>query len=637
MLWLGRKPCPFVSGVNEALSPKNQGSTLIISIVFLTVSAGLAFSALSVMRHHQTDLEMAEMDYRAQDLADAGVHRGIAFVRQSVDLSPFEPFAGLDAAIPLAVDPGDGSEAPSFTLTQDEALIRNGRTFGTFTVKMRRTFVGSNRDVEITATGYVPNAAAPQSKATVQAVVRVPVAPSRVFDYGYFINNWGWFYGNTIHSHGNVRSNGQFDADGYSPTIHSTPRYGDIDGLDLLNPLDGGGVYAGWDIIGQQNIQGTGGDAANQHDFQTAIPMPNLSNLSPYEYRATSESGTIHQGAIGAGGAAVPVTQLADAVTGDSVGEPENLVLVGTPSAPIILDGPVVVRGDVILKGTVTGQGAIYSGGNIYIADDLEYLNPPATSKPASESEADTEAWLMANQGKDFLGLFAGENLVMGDYTNGTWDYYVDWWLSHNMNQSAEDSGTDLIPNTSEGRDGVVGTEDDDVLEGDGQWTVEYYTQAHADLGLIPPGYSVGDAIPGTGEDIDGDGQYDDTLGVSDLALSDPDLSDANKWAGNVPAGVNSYDDMASIKMTHVDAVMYTNHAAALVTLAYGKHFEFFGGLVSRNESIIYGTKTLNLFFDRRLLGGGMEHLLPSTVAPLEIRAWRNLDDGDVGVFHPMF
>ena len=49
-----------------------------------------------------------------------------------------------------------------------------------------------------------------------------------MFDYGYFINNWGWFYGNTIECYGNARSNGQFDVHGYSPTVTGQPVYDDV-------------------------------------------------------------------------------------------------------------------------------------------------------------------------------------------------------------------------------------------------------------------------------------------------------------------------------------------------------------------------------------------------------------------------
>ena len=43
-------------------------------------------------------------------------------------------------------------------------------------------------------------------------------SPAKVFDYSYFIINWGWFYGTPITSYGDARSNGRFDFK-YSPTV----------------------------------------------------------------------------------------------------------------------------------------------------------------------------------------------------------------------------------------------------------------------------------------------------------------------------------------------------------------------------------------------------------------------------------
>lgn len=53
------------------------------------------------------------------------------------------------------------------------------------------------------------------------------------------------------------------------------------------------------------------------------------------------------------------------------------LVLVGTLTKPIVLDGPVVVPGDVIIKGVVSGKGTIYAGRNIHIVGPVSYLARP--------------------------------------------------------------------------------------------------------------------------------------------------------------------------------------------------------------------------------------------------------------------
>ncbi len=72
----------------------------------------------------------------------------------------------------------------------------------------------------------------------------------------------------------------------------------------------------------------------------------------------------------------------------------------------------------------------------------------------------------------------------------------------------------------------MAGTEDDDLLESDGLFSLELYTQSQADLGLVPFGKAVGDGIAGTGEDRDGDGVRDEATLLSDYDLSAP-LDDA--------------------------------------------------------------------------------------------------------------
>ncbi|MBK7875840.1 MAG: hypothetical protein IPJ77_08820 [Planctomycetes bacterium] len=195
------------------------------------------------------------------------------------------------------------------------------------------------------------------------------------------------------------------------------------------------------------------------------------------------------------------------------------------------------------------------------------------------------------------------------------------------MNQSAEDAGADGIPNTVAGRDGILGTADDDVLEGDGVFTVEYYTEADAAAGLIPPGRNVGDVIPGSGEDIDGDGAYDGATRLASVNLTTP-LTPAN-WGGNMPgSGIAAYSAIASLYANQLDGVFYTNHSFCWLVLG-GAAAQVNGALVSRNENIIYGTPSLNFNHDARLLGGASgkaANLLPRDLLPPRLLRWSKLD-----------
>ena len=604
--------------------PSRRGGALLTSVVVVGCLLGLVLVAGTASVVEVKDSRKSVDDVGAQYLADAGLERGANLLAQAVKETDFhDPLQGLGALFQTSTSVMPFVEIP---------VMDGNSKVGAYSVKLTRIAqTSSSITIAIDSTGYRPDApsALPANGRLAawraeRKVVTYELAPSQVFDFAYFINNWGWFYGDSIICNGNARSNGQFDAANYAPTVTGQPMYDSVswDGShaalagyhdDNQNGLmngDDGGVFSGWNIINAQNIQGNGGQAGNQHSYQPQISMPNLSDLSRYEANAIQQGGSITIGGV----------TVSDAVYGDASGERGNLYLVGTAANPIVIHGPVVVRGDVIISGYVTGQGAIYSGGNVYCPDSVKYANPPTSPRPASNAQSDTEAWLSANWNKDALGLFARENVVIGDITDGTWQYYVSSWMADPMNTSKEDAGTDGIPNTHAGRDGIPNTADDDVLENDGLWTVEHYTAQDAVLGLIPPGKQVGDAIPGTGEDIDGDGVFDPQTTLSNVMLSRP-LDSAN-WGGNMPAsGIASYHDIASMTANRMDAIFYTNHTFCWVVLG-GTDAQINGSVVSRNEDIIYGTPNVRFNYDCRMLGGASSvfgRFLPTVLKKISV------------------
>jgi len=97
-----------------------------------------------------------------------------------------------------------------------------------------------------------------------------------------------------------------------------------------------------------------------------------------------------------------------------------NLVLIGTPSNPIVINDDIFVEGDVIIKGVVTGKGAIYAGRNLYTAGNVQVANPPdSPGEGVCAGVSDPDACARANiaAGKDELRLAARGNIVLGDYT----------------------------------------------------------------------------------------------------------------------------------------------------------------------------------------------------------------------------
>lgn len=609
---------------------REHGSILVAVMVFFIVSTAFVATVLTASRSKLQSARAASQDLSARYVAEAGVQLQINAVRNLRDLASMAaPFAGIDAIDSVATE-GVGSFTQTFA--SQGVIDSSGTLVGEVdvAVDVMNRGASTSRDIAITSIAYVPSKAAftarPKdcSRAEVTSVIRVSMREAEVFDYSYFINHWGWFYGNTIIANGNVRANGQFDFGGYGATVNGTPRYESANGVDLVGYLDDnndgvtdgsdGGAYSGWAIVNAQNVNGMAANPINQHEWQESLPMPNLSDLGVYESIAIAEGGTISVGG----------TVVASGVVGDGAGEPQNLYLVGTVANPIVLNGPIVVRGDVIISGVVQGKGTIYGGRNVYVPSNLSYAAGPSPAIPAGTSEAVVEAWRATNAGATALGLFAREHVVIGNYLDSTWQSNVRSWVNHPLNESEEDAGIDGIQGTANGPDGIAGTADDDLLENDGVWTTDVYTAADAAIGAIPAGKSIGDPIPGTGEDIDGDGQYDPRTNMAEFNLG-ASLATASNWAGNKPATVTTFSSIATIYISRIDANFYTNHTLAALMINWGGNIIMNGSLISRNESIIYGANNIYMNHDARLHGRDATAFglyLPVTWQSVEVLRW---------------
>lgn len=607
------------------------GSFLIVAVVFMVAALGITFAALDTARNDVRHVRDSRNRSIARHAALSGVEREVADVREARDLATIaNPFNGLQALDP---NPTVGPGGYTRTYSGWPLVDFGGNALAELDIFVDLESIDpETRVVHVTSLAYVPTKSAfaggqldaARMEAHADVTVRLEVA--EVFNYSYFINHWGWFYADSLTNNGSVRANGNFGFGGYAPVVNGAPRYEGSDGHRLIGYRDDngdgvtdgsdGGVYAGLVVTDGENVRGMGGLPENQHTMQPKVDMPNLSDLSHYEELALDRGSSISLGG----------TPVVDAVLGDDISEPIHLYLEGTETDPIVLDGPVVVRGSVIISGYVTGQGSIYAGGNIYVPRNLEYLDGPATAYPASNDQATVEAWREASMAKDSLGLYSGEHIVIGDYTHAWWERNVKRWINNPLNESAE---------AKAGVDGITGTGDpgeDDV------WDVSYYTADDLARGLIPPGKSVGDVIPGSGEDIDGDGVEDKRVRMSEFDL--PAALTPNNWAGNLDQSVTDYADIASVYIDRLEGAFYTNHvlAAGIAKSGWYGTIEWNGSIVSRNESIIYSSEKLLFNYDQRLAGRGGRNLgfsPPVSWEPLDVGGWRFKDDATDGILDP--
>ena len=377
--------------------------------------------------------------------------------------------------------------------------------------------------------------------------------PSKVFDYEYFLNNWGWWWGSSITGNGDNRANWDFDFK-YNPTVNGAVlANGQIESNG--NPVD--------PFAGSPPFNGTAGSdpVSYVHSGVPRVQMPNLLDFNYYKQKATSEGGKLYVGN----------TLLVDAVQND--GSKPGLFLEGTTSNPIRVEGPVVIPGDVVISGTITGKGTLYVGGNLYIAGNMTYKQGPNfNNPPTGQTQAAQDAWVNAaiNGGKDLIGFAVKESILAGAVNTSHWVancYNPSGYGLRNVGAEAN-LGQDGIPHTPDDGVNYLDTNDDGVP--DSAWY-----------------------------DADEDGLIDSAYDYnSDIAMT---TSRANKILG-YPTYSNgsprNFNDVSSNSMNRLDGIFYTNHAAAMRLGT--SHAVMNGALICRDEAIIFSS-TLKFNYDPRI------------------------------------
>lgn len=625
----------------------NGGSIIITAVIFAMILAIISAAFWKYVTNEVNAVRRQNNSLRAFFYAESGINYGTGKVTRGWGLSRYiAPFQFLDTQ-----GIADFSES--------KTLLANQREEGTFDVEVLdiTTPYDDAKDITLKSTGMYQG-----RTRTIVATYRLELEPSRVFDYAYFVNHWGWFdMGSGLKTFGNVRSNGYFTINGATATINGNPEYERILGEVVFK--NSGGLFSSFRIDDGSTLGGMGGMDENQQQDEDLnsngvlddgedhnqdekltepeqLVMPNLNQQDLYEVLAKGWNGGTGS-SIKIRGAAQDGSDLvvSDAVLGDVTSENDHLVIWGTEDNPIVIDGPVVVRGALIIKGYITGQGAIYSGHNIYIPDDLRYVNPPDGfpewdySNYATDEERDkawqeiSSEWIEENADKDGIGLFATENIVLADFKDNQWIGDVSSWLNKKENESAErTNGLDHIPNTS------------DQGEGDSTWTVDHFTDEDATYGLIPDGMSVGDVIPESGEDINGNAIMDDRININEFSFPVSSPLKERNWDGWVPiewpkGGLN-YGRFTNVNgpnyMNHVDGLLYTNNALVGSIGRDRDTFELYGGLVTRVEALVINTvdSSGTLTHDERFTGGGAAafgFIFPKMKKVPQLVSWREV------------
>ncbi len=431
----------------------------------------------------------------------------------------------------------------------------------------------------------------------------------KVFDYAYFINNWGWwYYAGGEQCPGSMRSNGRFDIKKISGPLSPWTPSGAV-------RIDGS-VEAHMDVdYHNYSPDGLAGLKKNPPDY-AAEPyrrpglekelIPNLQDMDYYKkiaegYNPDTKTYDHAKGKINIG----EKVFTDDGIFGDDESH-ENLILIGTEDAPIEIHDAVVVEGNLVMKGYVKTYGkrtdepfaSVYVGRNMYVAGDIQYSNGPDWStcpKWQSSSGTDykdpanntlniknnddglpggpmTDNWVGSNSTKNLLSVAAKGGLIYGDYSSSSW--YSEYYL---FGMGNEDVGADGIPDTSdtgEG-DGVFQKETED-LDGDGRFRNEDYEWKD---------------VTTTGGNSKNSAPLQNFDGLREGGGDSGPLYDPMR---KVP--INHYYETATNMIGTVEGVYYTQHFLAGRVANSPK---FRGSLVSKDEAIVYSGK-LQLIQDTR-------------------------------------
>jgi hypothetical protein len=381
------------------------------------------------------------------------------------------------------------------------------------------------------------------------AITAYPV--SQVFDYEYFINNWGWWWGGSITGNGGQRSNWDFDFRD-SPIVNGY--------IYAANEIDDNEVAI---HIDDPSIPIRGLAEADPLEYLHAgaprVVMPNLLDFSNYTAAALSNTSS--------NGIWIGSTQVVVGVQSNPI--KHGIYLVGTAANPIVIKGTAVVPGDVVIQGVVTGQGTLYVGGDLYVAGNLQYANGPDYSVlPETLTPAQRDAWVANNQTKDLVAYAVNGSIFGGDVTS-------DDWYNYEMNYPG--SGLNFVGDESQlGADGIANTGDDNIpfLHPDGSMSAWY--------------------------DADGNGVVNHNYNFSnDVNMNNTRINNILGYPTN-PNNGNPvpYSSVATDNIGHFDGIFYTDHAAAIRTAASSSVFN--GSIISRNEQIVYNG-SCQFIYDSRI------------------------------------
>lgn len=242
------------------------------------------------------------------------------------------------------------------------------------------------------------------------------------------------FVGGTIYTRGDFLCDSAGGSTGCTGKSVTNPGVVDVKTYDLNNNKVG--TNANTALAGNQNCavntctvgqnfyqnypKGGGADGDVPNDFPLPVADENGNRfIDDNEWQAAisdDTGGSLTGGTIGVSQLGKKITDrgaysgAAQVSTTDSVdGVRANLVLTGSDTSPLNINGTLYVDGDVVISGRVKGAGKIVARGNIYVVGDLQY--------DCTDTQQKRDCDYSQTSTLPQFGLVAGGNISVGDYT----------------------------------------------------------------------------------------------------------------------------------------------------------------------------------------------------------------------------
>lgn len=569
---------------------KRRGSALLVSFIILTILGVAASSYIGAATQTYQLSYRESLETKTTPLCEAAA--------QSVEWNLWQPFKqSQNFAAMDALCTGASQSNPIATVSGTIGAAGN-YSGGIISYVPTDTYT---RTVVVRCVGWLDlnnNGVldANEPCKTVDVTATYTLQRSAVFDYTYFINNYGWMDGfgpNDLIVNGDMRSNGNFTFSNGSPTVNGSVWAAQNNELippaaGLINepPVKmsnntystmqathtrareaynsgtmgayGSSNWQNWstyifDTTGQiinNTAQGavlgdsTGIKSWTETSFQNNPPetlidsspsqqviMPDLSNIAYYEqlsqnytdpkqfYGDGSSNPNYGKGAYleawNSGTGTYQTISTNGVVTGSAA-------IVGSAAHPIIVHGPVTFTQDAVIKGNVSGQGSLYAGRNVHIVGSIIYNNPPSFTGSNLTTQSN------ANEKADMLALCANGSVIMGDTSQFTQSYPLQYMEPPFTHPRLDDNGN-LIP---------------------------AYNATNVD---------------GTGHKL-----YQSTLG-------------------------DSFIHSIASSVTQIDAVLYTNFVGGGDIGTGGAGVNFNGTIISKDESMVVFSLPMYMNYDSRI------------------------------------